>query len=161
MKINNKGFTLVELIVVVVIIGVLAGMIGVSVSSVSSARARRCAESVDMLISKCRVGALSHTGDVKLELSLDSKGNLVGSYYEGGILTSSETIPASGVLVSCTIGSATLTLSSATTLALSFDRVTGAQKAQPDGSMCTAIRFESSRSYTIELVPSTGSHKLV
>lgn len=161
LKINHKGFTLVELIVVVVLIGVLAAMIGASVSSVSSVRARRCAESVDMLISKCRVGAISHTGEVKLELSLDSKGNVVGSYYEGGILVSNETIPASGVSVSCTVGSSTLALGSAALLSLSFDRVTGAQRAQPDGSMCTVIRFESSRSYTIELVPSTGSHKLV
>ena len=163
MKTNNKGFTLIELIVVIVIIGIMAGLVGLSVSSVSSVNARRNASSVDSLISKCRTGSLSRAGDVHLTLSLDSNGDIVGYYYENGLLVSTDKFSGHKVTVTYTTklgASETLVSLEGHPLTLSFDRATGAQKPQSDGSYCTAIAFTNNQTYTITLVPSTGNHRL-
>lgn len=161
MKNKNSGFTLIELIAVVVMIGIIATIMGMSVTTVSSARAQRCANSVDSLISKCRAGCLGRSGDVHLTISLDSDGNIKGEYYENGVVARTETIPTSGLTVSYTTSAGVVALSGHP-LTLSFNRSTGGQKFQSDGiSYCTAIKFTGGgKLVTIKLVPSTGNHKL-
>lgn len=161
MKNNNKGFTLVELIVVIAIIGVVASMTSLSFSTVSSKRAERCATSVDSLISRCRLGCISHSGNTYLIITLDSDKNIVGEYYENGVKVSTDTFPGKGTTVTYTTTAGTVSLASKP-LTLSFNRATGAQNFQTDGvSYCTAITFTSGKVYTITLVPSTGNHKFV
>lgn len=163
MKKNNRGFTLVELIVVVAIIGVVAGIVGLTAGTAVSARAQRGAESVNVLVSKCKAGCLSKTGDVHLTLSVEG-GNLIGRYYENGSLISTDSLPLSGVTVSYTTkksGFDPVTVALAgNPLTLSFDRATGAQ-IQPGGVGCTTISFDGGRVFTIQLIPSTGMHRLV
>ncbi|NCB73219.1 MAG: type II secretion system protein [Clostridia bacterium] len=162
MKNKNSGFTLIELIAVVLMIGVVATIMGMSAVTVSSAKAQRCANSVDAMISKCRTDCLGRAGDVHLTISLDSKGNVQGDYYENGVISRTETIPASGVSVSYTTSTGTVALSDFP-LTLSFARSTGGQNFQPDGiSYCTAIKFTGGgKTISIKLVPSTGNHKLM
>jgi len=162
LKNKNSGFTLVELIAVVLMIGVVATIIGMSVATVSSAKAQRCANSVDSMISKSRADCLGRAGDVHLTISLDSNGNIRGDYYENGVISRTETVPASGVAVSYTTSAGTVALSDFP-LTLSFSRSTGGQNFQSDGiSYCTAIKFTSGgKTFSIKLVPSTGNHKLV
>lgn len=170
MKTGNRGFTLVELIVVIAIIGVLVGLVGFSSSSVSSARAKQCSESIDTLISKCRTGSLSRAGNVKLVLSIYD-GYLVSEYserYEDGTVKVLKTdkFSAHGVSITYTLkrssGTETTVPLKDNPLTLSFDRETGAQKPQMDGSSyCTGISFAGGSTHSITLVPSTGSHGLV
>ena len=163
MKNNNKGFTLVELIVVMAILGIVATLTALSVAASNSARAEQCATSVNSLISMCRSRSLSRAGDVQLTISLDGNGNIVGEYFKNGdgVPVSTDTFPGRGITVLCTtIVSNSPTTNALTTenpLTLSFDRSTGAQKNSPT---CTAISFTSTRTYTITLVPSTGYHHL-
>ena len=160
---DKKGFTLVELIVVIAIIGIVAGLIGVSTSSVSSARARQCSESIDTLISKCRIDCLSRAGEFKLIISIDGDGNVVANYYKNGTLVKTDTFSGKGFAVKYTknlLGAETEVALEGNPLTLSFDRGTGSQKYQSDGTCYTSISFISSHTFKIELVPSTGSHKL-
>jgi len=167
-KKNNRGFTLIELIVVITILGVAAGLVGLTVGTAVSARAQGTATSVNMLISKCRTGCLTKTGGGDLTLSLeDSK--LVGRYYENGSLVSTESFSVSGMIVRYTTDSADTGpyLLADGALTISFDRSTGGLQPidslnpQIDGSYCTSILFGTGRVYTIEVVPVTGMHRLV
>ena len=164
LKTNNNGFTLVELIVVIAVMGIIVGLAGLSVSSVTSAKAKRSSESINMLISKCRLGCLSREGIISLEISIDGDGNVVGNYYENNSIESTATIPAHGVSITYTMklgNKETPVALEGHPLTLSFDRGTGAQTLQSDGSSCTAIVFDGGSINTIELSPLTGNHKLV
>ena len=162
MKTKNKGFTLVELVVVIAIVGILIGLTGLSVSSVSSANARRCSESINTMISKCRTACLSSSVVVKLKLSLDSDGNVIGTFYENDMPVNTDTIPAHGVTITYTTDNGATVPLEGNPLTLYYDRSTGAQKPLADNvTYCTAINFTSNRTYTIALVRSTGYHKLV
>ena len=160
---RNKGFTLIELIVVIAIMGILAGLVGLSVSNLSSVNARKAASSVNMLISKCRMGCMSREGAVYMTLSLND-GNIVCNYYEKGTLVSTDTFSGKSADVTYTTknasGTETTTPLEGNTLTLSFDRATGAQKAQA-GLYCTRIQFAGVRTYAIVLYPETGSHELI
>jgi len=164
MKKHNAGFTLVELIVVMAILGVVSLTLGLSVSTSTSARAEKTAQSVNLLIAKCRAGCLSKSGDVHLTLSM-SGDDLLCQYFENGTLVSSDLLAMSGITVSYatkkTDADPVTTSLALTPLTLSFDRSTGAQTARSDGSYCTAITFAGGRTYAIMLVPSTGLHKLI
>ena len=164
-KRKNGGFTLMELIVVMAIIGVVILAIGISISASTSAKAEKTAASINALISKCRVGCLSKAGDVSLTISLDAVGNIICTYSENGT-DSTDTFTGGGISVSYTTryngGTDSKTeLSQTTPLTLSFDRSTGGLEPQANGSECTSIIVTGGRSYTISIVPSTGSHRLV
>lgn len=166
MKLKNKGYTLIELLVVIVIIGIVASIASYSISALNSARSEQAATEVNALISKCRAGCLGRTGDVYLKIELDASGDFVCSYFENGKVSETDIIDGDGISIVCTMKSAdgsvaTKVLSESTALTLSFDRSTGGQKPLSDGSSCTAISFIGSRTHTIELVPSTGNHRLV
>lgn len=165
MKKSNRGFTLIELIVVLTILGIAAGLVGLTVGTTVFAKTKGTATYVNMLISECRMGCLTKTGNVYLRLTLDDN-KLVGNYYEADSVVSTDSFSISGITVNYTTqtGSAdpvSTTLTDATSLDISFDRSTGGLKQQSDGSYCTSIVFTAGRVYTIEFVPITGMHWLV
>ena len=145
------------------IIGIIVGIVGLTISTSSSAKAERCATSVNSLISKCRAESLGRTGNVYLTISLDSNGNVLCT-HSNGTTVSTETFPGVGVTVKYTSTTGPVVLNtSGNSLTLSFIRSTGGQKSQSttEEIYCTSISFTSGRTFTIELVPSTGTHKLV
>lgn len=164
MKLNNRGLTLVELVVVISIMALLFSLSALTFSAVSLARQKQCAVSVSALISKTRIGNLSKSGGAALELSMDDRGNLICKYYEGDTLISTESLPSQGQTVRYSLTQLQTGASfdrdlSETPLRLSFRRSTGAQEPQ-DGYVCTAILFSGIRTRTLTLVPSTGAQTL-
>lgn len=123
---GNKGFTLIELIAVVAILGVLSAITTISISLVSSTGARQCAAETASLLSRCKIGCMSHPSGTYMALTMDANGKLQGSYYEDASLISVETLGSRQVSVTCQSGSDTpVLLDSSTALYLSFSRSTG------------------------------------
>ena len=166
-KRNNRGLTLIELIVVIAIIGVVAGLVGLTVGTAVSAKAQSAAASVNILISKCRTGNLSKTsaiGETFLTLSVEDD-KLLARYYENGSLVSTDSFSASGITISYTtkkgVEEPVKKALADGPLTLSFNRSTGGLKPGDDGASCTSILFDAGRVFTIKLVPVTGMHRLV
>ena len=132
MKKNNRGFTLVELIVVITILAIVSAIVGVSVSTVSSAREKRCAAEINSLLGMTKMKCLSRSGNVYVVIRQEGN-ELVYDYYEGvdpadssrGQLTDQDRL-AKGVAVKYSIGGGTEKIISETeTLTLKFNRTTG------------------------------------
>ena len=161
---SSKGFTLIELVVTITILVIFISIVSLSVYPSYSANAKRCAAQTDALISKCRLGVLSRTGNVHLTIHSDLNGNIIGDYYEADSTPiSTDTLADKKVSMAYTLkntdGTSRTTNISAAPLVLSFNRSTGEFKAQSDGSYCTAITIScGGKTYTITLVPSTGTH---
>ena len=80
---NNKGFTLVELIVVISIFTILLGILEPSVSSVFSYRAKRAANSIVAALNKTKTEAMNRlVGEMVLERTDD--GYYVSYYLDRG-----------------------------------------------------------------------------
>ena len=164
MKRNNRGFSLVELIVVVAILGACVGLITASISTVSSSQARKCAASLDAALSRCRVAAMSRAGTVSLTLSADGDGVVTVKQSEKNGETVTETasdqVGTSRCAVSYQVKDETDAKAlDAAGITLSFDRDTGAFVFS--GSAITSITVSGGgRSYVITLDALTGAHEL-
>jgi prepilin-type N-terminal cleavage/methylation domain-containing protein len=78
---SNKGFTLIEILVVLALIGVSMGVIGISSSSSSMNNLRKCTNAANSLLSRCRINSMYRAEPVFIELTV-SGGNIVGRYIE-------------------------------------------------------------------------------
>ena len=80
---NNKGFTLVELIVVISIFTILLGILEPSVSSIFSYRAKRAANSIVAALDKTKTEAMNRlVGEMVLERTDD--GYYISYYLDRG-----------------------------------------------------------------------------
>lgn len=182
-KSNNRGFSLVEVIVVVAILGALVLTLSGSFSAVKSANAKSCASEIDSMLSKCKVNAMSRAYNVYLEIYMTEDGVCV-AYCEsevsssGGFteITREESIVGKKSLsVSYVVNGAetALSVSAGNKLYLAFDRTTGAMltvkiAASYAGALiennyyCTAIYVYGGPAVkTVELIPQTGKHEVV
>ena len=83
MKEKNKGFTLIELIVVVSILTILLGILEPSVSSVFNFRAQRAANSIVSALEKTKTEAMNRlVGEMVLEKTAD--GYYISYYLHRG-----------------------------------------------------------------------------
>ena len=164
MKRNNRGFSLVELIVVVAILGACVGLITASISTVSSSQARKCAASLDAALSRCRVAAMSRAGTVSMTVSVDGDGVVTVKQLEKNgetvTETASDAVGSSRCAVSYQVkGEAAATALDAAGFTLSFDRDTGAFDFT--GTPITSITVSGGgRTYVITLDALTGAHQL-
>ena len=149
---DNRGFTLMEVMVVVAIMGILAGVVSLSMNHIFSSRTRKFVSACDAMLTRCRVETLSGAGaDTCVELRTDGEHYTV-CFRKNGAVEDEETLKCAGSACTYTVSGAEVSLTSAAPLLLSFDRTTGALN-QP----CTNITVGG---FSITLAPATGYHKL-
>jgi prepilin-type N-terminal cleavage/methylation domain-containing protein len=147
MKRDSKGFSLIELIVVVVLLAVLAAVVTSSLTPLFSSRALRAANTANALLAKCKVYSMGRKGDVFVRIFKSGGGEIIGEYYENGIVVESEILGARGV-----------SLDPAGGVTVAFERATGGLK--PDSDSTVAFSSDG-RTYAVEIVASTGKHGVV
>lgn len=184
-KNKNKGFTLVELIVVISIFTILLGILEPSVSSIFGFRAQRAANSIASALDRTKTEAMNRlVGEMVLTKESDGfyiSYNLHKGKYYGCEQTQAEKIaPANAKIGYTTDRSGYQDLSGQ--LIITFNRenggfrqiqseivttdsVTTALNDKNDvvfhdtGAYCTAIIVKGgSRTYTIEMEKDTGSY---
>jgi len=176
---NNKGYSLVELIIVVAIITVLGGTVVYSISLIFSADAKGCAHSLSTALADTKINAMGREG-AYLELKRDDNGDIwVTQWIKKGGAWSEATTPQkigtrritvyyypSGKKVSefePSIG--TELAAGGSSIYLSFDRSTGSytESFKLENGTTTSGSFYSgfeiiggSKDYLIELNKLTG-----
>lgn len=184
-KNKNKGFTLVELIVVISIFTILLGILEPSVSSIFGFRAQRAANSIASALDRTKTEAMNRlVGEMVLTKESDGfyiSYNLHKGKYYGCEQTQAEKIAPSNAKIGYTTdrsgyqdlsGQLIITfnrenggLRQIQSEIVTTDSVTTALNDKNDvvfhdtGAYCTAIIVKGgSRTYTIEMEKDTGSY---
>ena len=132
-KNNNRGFSLVELIVVVAIGAILIGASILSIASISGTAAKQCARNIESILNKTRVTTMGKdTAVIELRKDLSD-----GAYYyevtvtngKGEITAETKKIGRSNLEIrySTTFNNASK-LDASNPIKIEFDRSSGAEK---------------------------------
>lgn len=187
MKQNNKGLSLVELIVVIAIMAVVIGIGALSFNLLFGTQAKSCAQKFSGMLNETKTGCMSRY-DETMTLSYRFAGSdpaitTAGFYTENELFTikkdaSAETtgseirkMGGSRVLITVYmtgIEPFVINKDNGNSITVSFDRASGAfdeTSAVVNGTAVTGyidkITFQSGlRTYTITMVQETGKHTL-
>lgn len=177
---KNKGFSLVELIVVIAIMAVMTGLVSMGIGAISGLEAKECAMDLDGYLKQAKTSALSKEGQ-KLTIQKDSTDqnyyvlfavqkwgkDALGNAVSTEEVTSKELIASDSVTITCHItnGSVYTIGTDAQSVAISFNRSSGAYEdvfvdaAKITGENCDLITItKAGKTYEIEMIPETGKH---
>ncbi len=179
---NNKGFSLVELIIVISLIAILSTTVSVTIGLIFSASAGEASSDFASLITHCRVASLSGEHQPSVVLTLNTTDNtLYGEVLYGTTQVNHEQLASRDVTVTYSVDTdndgvadADYTISSANNeISFGFDtsgvfdfskgRSPIVSSLNPDTSddVITQIRFSSGGdTHTIDLNTTTGYTQL-
>ena len=159
MKKNNKGFSLVELIVIIAIMAVLTTSIITYIGMIGTAEAKRCANGLSTGLSQTKVCAMSRSKASMIVYSDDTgvylktvQGNAerVEKIGKAGTKVEYRTVRNSDAFVP--VGT-----TEANGVKIEFDRASGACKKMASGVYCHGFKVTCGKTtYIVNLEPLTG-----
>lgn len=149
---RNRGFSLVEVIIVVAILAACGALISTSIAVIPAREARKCVNEMDAALSRCKIECMAKHGNASLTLTCKSDGYYL-KQQAGGIETE-EKIANRRCSVKC--GAAQMAEGSAQVF--SFDYNTGA--FDQGKNVGTVSASGGGRTYTITLYAKTGAHEI-
>ncbi|WP_455721962.1 pilus assembly FimT family protein [Agathobacter sp.] len=167
---RNKGFSLVELIVVIAIMAILTTAAAMSIASIFGVAVKQCARDIKSSINDTRVSTM---GKDQVILTI-KKGNSDGSsdaYYcittekdgFGNATTEESRVGRSNLDITYILtddsgnNSAEQKLDATHPITIEFNRGSGSLKLGSDGKYCTQIRIKkNSTEKILKLYPETG-----
>ena len=168
--INDKGVSLVELIIIIAIMAVLSTGLISMISILNGRAARECAQDTLSALSKVRVLTLSKSkgapesgfaaeADVYLEIKPDGTGHILimqgNKNKEGETIVDQISVGAANVDIIAVVGGNEVNLTG-TDIKIAYDRATGAFLKYSDEGYMTKLTFKQGKSYTIYMTPATG-----
>ena len=151
-KHDNKGVTLVELLVVVAILSIAVGAVGISISLAYSRDAEKCAKSINAALENTRMLSLSEKG--KFTMTLDMVNNRITiDNSETGNVHTEELQKKVKIYVP---GKETLT-----GISVRFDKSTGkvvVMDAEENGILRITSENNTGKKASVILVKGTGKH---
>jgi prepilin-type N-terminal cleavage/methylation domain-containing protein len=180
LKKNNRGYSLVELVIVIAVMAVLSGLLVTSVSILAGWDAKECAKDIEGHLNNVKTNALSKLG-AELLLSRDADDNYIIEYVEYGyeknssgnlvmvpsVVTREYFLGKKKVSIVCILEDGTnITVSQAANISIGFNRSSGAlttfKTSDPSYTLmldnhCESIEItRGSITYAINMVPETG-----
>ena len=159
MKKNNKGFSLVELIVIIAIMAVLTTSVITYVGMIGNSQAKKCAKELSTSLSQTKVCAMSRS---KASMTVYADDTGVYVKYIQGDLEKTEKIGNKGVKVEYrTVRNSDAFTTVGTTvdtgIKIEFDRASGACKKMSGGQYCYGFKVTAGKtSYIVNIEPLTG-----
>lgn len=164
MKKNNKGLSLVEVIIVVAIMSVLAGITTIGLSSVISRPAEECGKKIVSTLRDAKVTTMGKRS-CYVELSQATAGAPVYmTEYINGTAQIPVKVGEKNITVSITTEASTFDLSAVQTIKIAYKRETGGfdkttytQGGSPKSEyLRTIVISKGNKTYTINLAYLTG-----
>ena len=165
---NNKGFSLIELVVVIALMAIIAGVSSYIGSIVTKQELKDFTNNLDAMLCQCKVETMSGMSDPALVISVEGdvyKATLYKNYN-----SSSRTVVKSQYLgedyLTCKYyykdnrNTESRDVSALRPVVFSYDRNTGELLNQTSVKLEVGYK-ERFGAYSIEFVPQTGYHKIV
>lgn len=181
---DNKGFSLIELVVVIALMALLVGVLGYSFSLVTGQEAKQCANNLGTALDRAKNYALTKSGssDAYMEITRDTDETILVTYYVPAKAWAKNAVPGSADYVaidSQTIGkkavqvtfsltdAGEVSLTSGTSFRVYYDRISGAVKkvvwvsgGTQTEDHCGQITISRGKTYRLTLIEATGKHSL-
>ena len=154
---NNRGFTLIELIVVIAVMSIIAGVSSSVISSVSKQELKNFVNSYDAMLSECKIETLSGMKNPSLSIVVED-GEYRAVLYENGVVVKKEYLGED--YLTCKFYTSDGTENTGT-LTIRYDRTTGTMTTSPSGVSKVSVSNKKGTTYSVELIPQTGYHRVV
>lgn len=169
MKKDQRGFSMVELIVVIAIVGILAGASASLIGHIRAANTQKAVETVSDMLDRQRITSMSKQGTQYLYIYrlddgyyMKALSDKLDMYQDGLLGTGGIKICGDAIAVSMQKGSGSVeTMQRKNQVIRIVFKKSGALNMDADsGTTYDHIIFAGSRTYTIELYEATGKHAI-
>lgn len=178
---DNKGYSLVEIVVIVAIITVVGGLLGYTFTMVLNQQAKECVNNISTSLDKAKNYALTRSGSSNafMELSRETDGDYIIRHWvpnspvdpmSGNKMLEEKVVGSGTVRITCKLqGGSAYEITDAQSIRIYFNRVTGAYEmaeiVDTGGAVvatdyCTLIEVVRGAWYNVTLTIPTGKHRI-